>query len=806
MLPGTWDMSRLKLAAIGVTAALALGAIAAILYLRSSLPLIEGRVGVAGIIGLEVKITRDVNGVPHILAANVEDVYFGLGFAHAQDRLWQMETQRRIAAGRLAEVFGDAALPADRLMRTLGVRRQAERTLANLEPATRQVLAAYAAGVNAFLGGRTGALPVEFLVFGVKPEPWEPADSIAWGKMLAWDLSTNWGAELARFRLSRRLSTQRIAEFFPPYPGDAPADLPDLPALYRTALASMPSAELAALAPADANEGLGSNNWLVGGALSASQKPLLANDPHLGLEAPSVWYLAHLGAPAFAVVGATLPGVPGVVLGHNGQVAWAFTNTGADSQDLYLEKTDETGERYLTPDGWRSFVSRDEIIRSSSGKNDVLRVRETRHGPVINGAISPASLPPAPYVLAMAWTALRDDDLTAQAMLKLASVSDWNSFVSAMRNWHSPQQNMLYADSAGNVGFLAPGRVPVRRTDNDLRGLAPALGWEARYDWTGFIPFDALPRAYNPKSGRLATANQKIVAGDYPHFITSEWAETYRATRIDALLDREGAHSLASFRAMQADVFSQLAAEFVPLLVAAAASSTTEAAARNLLAKWDFDAASERPEPLIFAAWYRELTRLVYADELGDEFPRLWRQRPNFMRNVLTGRDGQGRWCDDVGTPAAETCATQIDRALTLAVADLKRRHGADMTKWRWADAHMARSRHRPFSRSDWLRAWFEISVPTPGDSYTINVGRHDIANQGDPFASDHGPALRALYDLADLDRSRFIISTGQSGNVFSPHYDDFADLWRRVDYIAIPTRGEDIAAGAEGTLVLERR
>mgnify|MGYP003393149563 CR=1 FL=1 len=796
-------MGKLKLAILAVTAALALGAAAGAVYLRSSLPLIDGRISVNGLTGADIKITRDINGVPHILAANAEDAYFALGFAHAQDRLWQMETQRRIAAGRLAEIFGDAALPTDRLMRTLGIRRQSERTLAKLEEGTRRGLAAYAAGVNAFLAGRSGALPVEFLVFGITPEPWEPADSIAWGKMLAWDLSGNWGAELARFRLSRKLPTQRIAEFYPPHAGDVAQALPDLKALYHAALAAIPSAELAALAPHDGNEGIGSNNWLVGGALSATSKPLLANDPHLGLEAPSLWYLAHLKAPNFEIVGATLPGVPGVVLGHNRHVAWAFTNTGTDSQDLYLEKTDESGERYLTPDGWRPFVRRDEILRSKSGKDEVMVVRETRHGPVLDGAIGPASRPAKPYVITMAWTTLRDDDLTAQALLKLESVRNWNDFVSVMRDWHSPQQNMLLADSQGNIGFLAPGRVPVRAADNDLRGMAPAPGWEARYDWTGFIPYDALPRALNPTQGRLATANQKIVPRDYPHFITSEWAETYRATRIDALLDREPKHSIAGFRAMQADVFSQLAAEFVPLLLAAPASSTESSTARNLLAKWDFAAEGKRPEPLIFAAWYRELTRLIYADELGDEFPRLWRQRPGFMRNALTS---QQHWCDDITTPETETCAAQIARALSLGLADLKRRYGDDMSKWRWADAHMARGRHRPFSLSGLFRPWFEISVPTPGDSYTVNVGRHDIANDADPFASDHGPSLRAIYDMADLDRSLFITSTGQSGNVFSPHYDDFADLWRRVDYIAIPTRGEDIAAGAKGTLVLERR
>ena len=789
---------RISLALVLVVA---FAAAAGYAWLRQSLPQLDGTVALTGL-KAPVEIVRDRHGVPHIYASSVEDAQFGLGFAHAQDRLWQMEMNRRIGSGRLSEALGAATLDADKFLRTLGVRRAAETTLKSLSPEARAQLDAYAAGVNAFLAQRSGPLAPEFLLTGVKPEPWDSADSVAWTKMMAWDLGGNWRSELLRLRLAKKLSTSRIGEFLPPYPGDAPLAIADYAALYR----ELDASKLAALALPGMTESGASNNWVLAGSRTASGKPLLANDPHLGLAAPAVWYFAHLSAPGFEVMGATLPGVPGVVLGRNRHIAWGMTNTGPDVQDLYVERVDAAG-RALAPQGWQPLGARSEVIKVKGQAEVTLTVRESRHGPLISDAFKPAAEAlPQGYALALAWTALREDDLSAQAGGKFASARNWKEFLAAARDFHSPQQNIVFADTEGNIGFVAPGRVPVRKAANDLKGQAPAPGWDAKYDWDGFIAFEDLPQSYNPAAGELMTANHKIVPEGYPHYLTSEWILPYRARRITQLLGRTPKHTRESFARIQADTVSLQVREILPLLLK---TRTPDADAQQLLqqlGKWNANMAIDGAEPLIVSAWLRELGRLIYADELGELFDGAWEHRADFIYNVLADTGGQGRWCDDVSTPARETCADLLPRALDLALADLKRRYGGERDRWRWGSAHFALSEHRPFGRQPQLAKFFDIRVPSPGDTYTINVGRNSLANESAPFASRHAASLRAIYDLADLDQSVYIHSTGQSGNLLSPLYRNFAEPWSRAGYIPMSMKRSDAAAGSLGTLRLQPR
>ncbi len=800
------------------------GGISGYLWVDGTLSRSEGQVTVAGLSGA-VEIVRDRHGVPHIYAASERDAYFGLGYVHAQDRLWQMEVNRRIGSGTLAELFGKVATGYDGFMRTLGLYRHAERTVPNLDRETQAVFEAYAAGVNAFLDGRRGALlpiylrlPLEFLIFFHDPEPWRAADSLVWIKMMAWDLGGNWRNELLRARLLERLTPQQVAEFLPPYPGDQPVELPDLRALYAglswagVPWAGVPWAEppwerLMAAWPAP-EPGNGSNNWVVAGSRTESGKPLLANDPHLGLSAPSVWYLAHLQAPGLDVIGATLPGVPAVVVGRNDRIAWGVTNTGPDVQDLYIERLDPTDpKRYLTPDGPRPFELRDELIRVRWGEDILIEVRSTRHGPVMSDVsikagefLEAAGWGEDKAVLAFAWTVLRDDDLTAQAGRKIVRARDWRQFTAALRDYHSPQQSFVYADRDGNIGMYAAGRVPRRKPGNALHGLAPAPGWLAAYDWDGFIPFEELPHSFNPPDAVIVTANHKIVPETYPHHITSEWQAPHRARRIAELVAAEPRHSVASFRRIQADVRSQLAAELLPLMLAPEPATPRAAAARQLLAAWDRDMDRERPEPLIFATWYRELTRLIYADELGSAFAGAWAFRPVFIGNVLKG---QRHWCDDVATAARESCDQRIAEALERALEGLAEDFGADMAGWRWGEPHYAHSDHRPLSVVPVLSRLFDIKLAADGGGFTVNVARYNMANERAPFVQVHGPALRAIFDLAEPERSLFMLSTGQSGNVFSRRYRDFAEPWRDVEYIPMTTDRGQILDRALGTLTL---
>lgn len=800
-----WVVRILILVTILVGAAAA----AAYFVARTSLPQLSGTLTLAEGPAKPVKITRDRHGIPHIYAQDRNDAAFALGFVHAQDRLWQMEVNRRIAAGRLAEMFGPQALDADRFIRTLGVRQAAESALKTLKPETLAYLQSYAAGVNAFLAQNTSMLPPEFLILGVKPENWSPADSIGWLKMMAWDLGGNWGNELARLGLSKTLSKQQIDEFFPPYPGDAPVALADYSGLYRQVAEAIDAAGLGRILPEARPEGIGSNNWVVHGSRTVTGSPLLANDPHLGLTTPAIWYFTHLSTPAGDAIGSSLPGVPGVVLGHNGHIAWGFTNTGPDTQDLYIEKIDPSDPgRYITPGGPAPFKMREETIRVKGQADVVLNVRETRHGPVISDVNAAAARAvDQGYVLSFAWTALMPEDRSADSLIGLDGVRDWNTFVENFRSYVGPQQSIVYADKTGNIGFLAPGQIPKRKPENDLRGMSPAPGWDARYDWDGFVPFDELPRAFNPASGKVVTANHKIVPDSYPHYLTSEWTEPYRAQRIEAMIAERKIHSIESFKQIQGDVVSLMAAEILPYMLEAPLKASPRnaevAAIREQLSKWDGTMTLNRAEPLLFQAWYRELTRLILADELGEDFNRLWRHRPIFMRNVLSDMGGQSRWCHNVQTRQQTACAALIAEALDLALDDIKKRYGSDSQRWRWGEAHFGKSTHRPFSNVAPLRRLFEVNVPSPGDAYTVNVGRNVLSDEKEPFANTHAASLRAIYDLADLNRSQFIYSTGQSGHPLSPLYRDMAPLWSSAGYLPLSIKPADVEAGALGTLVL---
>ena len=807
-------LKQASVAAMLFVAVAALAAAAILLWYRSaSQPRIDGWLKLAGLSG-PVSIVRDAEGIPHIYAKSAEDAYFALGFAHAQDRLWQLDMNRRIAAGRLAEILGPSAVDTDRFLRTLGVRRNAERIFGNLSEQARAALKAYARGVNAYLANRKGPLPPEFLLTGAPaPARWEPADSIGWQTMMAWDLGGNWSQELLRMRLSQRLSLRQINEFMPPYPGDAVLPTQDYTRLYRQLSGTARQlAAVAAIAPPSHIEGMGSNNWVIDGTLSGTGKPLLANDPHLGLSAPSLWYFAHLSAPGLNVIGATLPGIPVVVLGHNDRIAWGFTNTAPDVQDLFIERINPANRRqYQTPDGWAEFAVRTETIKVK-GKPDVtLEVRQSRHGPVITGAlpvVARAGLDAGKYAIAFAWTALRPDDLTLQAGIRFNRAGNWQEFLAGAKDFHSPQQNIVYADVDGNIGFVAPARVPVRKPENDLKGLAPAPGWDARYDWAGFIPFEQLPRQFNPAAHRLVTANQKIVGPNYPYFLTSEWALPYRANRINALLDASPKHSLDSFAGIQKDVLSLAANELLPVVGKTAPKSERARKALSMLADWNAEMDAHRPEPLIFNAWMRAASHAIFADELGDALMNdYWEQRNVHqpMVNVLKNLDGQSRWCGNALKPAqpAPDCGAVLSASLEAALDDLERRYGKDMAAWRWGEAHAARSEHRPFAKVDALARVFDIRVPSAGDTYTVNVGRYNLRDEKEPFVNHHAPSLRALYDLSNLENSRFIHSTGQSGNVFSPLYANFARRWAEGEYLPMKTRRAEVEKGALGTLVL---
>ena len=769
-------------------------------WLRGSLPSLDGKASVAGITA-PIEIIRDRAGIPHIVAQSRNDAFYGLGYTHAQDRLWQMEVNRRIGAGRLSEFMGETTLQLDRNMRVLGVYHSAKQNYANLDPETRGAFEAYAKGVNAFIATRDFVrrpLSPEFIILGVEPEPWTPADSLVWGKMMALSLSVNMSDELLRAHMAQVLDPDQLADIFPGYPHPDEHELGPLAEIYE----SIPwiAAWRALAMKSDGDNG--SNNWVVSGARTATGKPILANDPHLGLSVPSIWYFAHLSAPGLDAIGATLPGIPAVLVGRNKRIAWGFTNTYGDVQDVFIERVaggDRT--RYQSPDGSRPFLVREEIIKVKDSDPVRLAVRTTRHGPVISDLMSEKRQKQmGDFILALAWTALGEKDTTARAILRIQRADNWDEFVDALRDYAGPQQNMVYADVDGHVGFYAPALIPLRDPANKILGTLPAPGWDAKYDWKGFLPFDELPHQIDPPGGTIATANNAIVDSRYPYHITFDWEHPYRIRRIHELLAARDKHSVESFRRAQGDNVSTMARDFLVALLKSNPPGEGSRRALELLRAWDGDMDLNRPEPLIFSHWYRQLEIRIYADELGSLFRESWHYRPLFVQRALSDRQV---WCDDVTTDVAETCDQAIASALEQTVEELTEEHGKDMAKWRWGDVHYAHMKHLPFTFVPVLNKIFDLRIDASGGPYTINRGGYSVTNKKAPFAEIHGASFRVIYDLDDLDRSLYMHTTGQSGNPISQFFDNFVRPWRDIEYISMTTSKRDYSAGSHGTLVL---
>lgn len=763
-------------------------AVTGFFWLRGSLPATDGTLAVAGP-DSAIEILRDGNGIPHIYAGTAADAYFGLGFVHAQDRLWQMETGRRAGAGRLSEVFGARTVSIDRYLRTLGLMRRAESAVTALDEDARALLQAYVAGVNARIG-RTGVpLAPEFPLFRYKPEDWEAADSAVLVTMMALQLDGNARDELLRNDLIDRLGPDRTAALW----GETAPATEHGALLPRTA-----SEALAAVIP-PSPRGLGSNNWVVAGERAAGGSPMLASDPHLALATPGPWYLVHLEAPGLSVVGATLPGVPAVIVGRNERIAWGVTNTGSDVQDVFIERVvPGSPSSYLTPDGVEAFAEREEIIEVKGSDPVAQRVRESRHGPIVSDA-SPLYTAGAGEVVALSWTALGEGLRTLQAGFDLAAAANWSDFTAALRDYAGPQQNFVYADVEGHIGFYAPGRIPIRRTGE---GKQPNRGWTGEGDWTGFIPFEDLPHVYDPAEGRIATANARIVGPDYPYFLTDDWAEPYRVDRINTLLDAVLTHELEDFSAIQNDETSLFAEAFVPYLTAVEPRSDTGRLAVDLLRAWDYRMNRDRPAPLIFSAWYRALTRLVYADELGASFPGAWDFRTEFMKQVLDG--AEAAWCDDVTTEPPESCRTIVERALEEAIGDLSAVHGDDPAAWHWGNAHPAVASNQTLGQVPVLGGIVNLAAPLGGGPFTVAQARYRMADEPTSFPTVHGVSLRLLFDLASPDSTRAILPTGQSGNFFSSSYDDMFEKWHAGETVPLPMSRTAVEAVTTSQLELE--
>lgn len=809
-LVGLRKFLRLLAWVIGVALVLCLAVSVSYLYSAKTSP--SGKKTIKGI-GDSVVITFDEADIPHIKANSHSDAVFALGYLHASERSWQMEINRRLASGRLSEILGSETVSIDRYIRTLGIKRAAENQFDRYPVSTKRLLQAYADGVNAANAQLGWALPVEYFLTGSKPGHWSPTDSVAWMLMMAYDLGGNWNQELQRLELSQYLTTEQIWEVMPSFEPGSPVSMMDFAKMYRDLSVysqtsrqphnrskNLPATELSHVDLPGATEGIGSNNWALSGKLTSSGKPILANDPHLGLSAPAIWYFAHLDAPGLNVIGATLPGVPGVVLGRTDKFAWSFTNTNPDVQDLYIEQIDPKNPgMYRGPNGMLPFKVHQEIIDIKGAPSFTFLVKETRHGPVISDSYARAkkAIDTNRYALALRWTALDKENQSVVGLLEMNRAQDLDSFKMALRKNYAPMQNVVMADSEGNIAYQAAGVAPKRQLHHGLYGVAPAPGWDNQYDWSGYVPFDQLPASHNPEQGWIATANQRIIASNDPNPLTGDWDLPARYDRIVELIKSNNKHDSESTKSMQADTLSLPSVQLLALFQSSQPSHPLAVQALEIAKKFDGNMKTDSAGALIFNAWVDQLTRNLFS-RLGYLFADNYGNR-NYRGAVIEQiQNPNSPWCDDPKTSAVESCLESSNKAFDKALDYLVKEYGNDPQKWSWGQAHIAISEHRPLSKVPLLGRLFNLSTPFPGDNNTINVGRLELMRSTKPYETLQAPSLRTIYDFSDLEKSLFIYQTGQSGWVQSKFYRNMNALWANNQYLPLQMKPESISRQLE--------
>jgi penicillin amidase len=736
---------------------------------RRPLPKVSGTIEVEGLHG-SVRVRRDRWGVPHIEAAEREDLFFAQGYCHGQDRLFQMDFYRRVVEGRVAEMAGEEGLPLDRLMRTLGVRRTAEREVEELEPGLRARIERFCAGVNA-AARDARALPFEMQVLRQDFAPWRPVDILSLGKLLAFGLSTNWERELLRSDLVRELGPELAARLDPVYPAGNPV-VDQLP-FSGEGMPMVEQIDAVRRSLGLAAEASGSNNWAVSGARSKTGTPLIAGDPHLSPSMPGIWYEVSLRHGDRFVRGASLPGMPGVYMGQNNDVCWTITNVMADTQDLFVERVE--GDRYLFEDEWRPLeVVREEIAVKGRAEPVVLEVRQTHHGPIVNEALRADEGEP----LALAWQALREPTAFAAAF-ELLDITSGPELVASLEGHTSPPSNMVWADGHGSIGYKLIGRLPLRRGGcPDL----PKPGWSGEFEWEGTVPYDELPEVVDPESGYLVTANNRIVGDSYPHHITSDWLDGYRAKRIEEMLEATEKHDLESFEAIQKDNFSLPGAEAAARLARLRPRGQRERSAIERLRSWDGCLDRDSIAGTIYQAFLLRLAREVARCAIGDrDLCERWLDRADngFLPHVTS----PWRWHSHLMDLWAEGDEELIGRpweglvleALAGALDDLGDRFGPDPEGWRWGHVHEMKFPHPLGDANPLFDRLLNRRLRAGGAQETVSQIAYD---PNDPYNAVWAPSWRMVADPADPDRSRWQAFTGQSGHPASPHYDDLQVDW----------------------------
>ncbi len=776
------------------------------IYLKSTLPNYDGELVIEGIES-EVRIVRDSYGMPHIFADSEEDAYFALGYCMAQDRMFQIDLVRRVVRGQLSEILGEPLVPIDKLFKTITAKKSLEELYnGDLPPEIYSGMNAFTAGINCYLENRDGPLPVEFAILGYEPEPWRPEDCWAAYYYMAWDLNMAFGTEMLYDAIRAKVGDKLAVEIMAAYPEGSPTIMPG----GRTA--SLPSSlklfETFDLAMEVTGKkiGSGSNNWLVSGKKSVTGKPILANDMHLGFGAPGIWYEAHIKTPTMNVSGVITPGIPLVAVGATETVAWGYTNVMSDDADFYVEKINPDNEnQYEYMGKWEDMEVREEVIKVK-GKDDVkFKVRLTRHGPIVDDVNNVDGK--GEYAYAMRWTAPELPTIP-MALYTFNHAKTIDDMERGVEYFKCPGQNVIYADSEGNVGYTASVGIPIRR---GFDGMSPVPGWNGRYEWGGFVPTKAQPHMKNPERGWIASANNKHVGEDYPYTISNYYAPAFRFKRITEMLTEVEKFDVSDFKRMHSDVTSLFAKGWLAPMIEVLEGAELSDVERDALAQlqnWDYVDDAGNASPAIFYATINEMTRRTFKNRVGEDFYGKMLKYSFIMHNAMTNmilkRESTGEestWFDDPETEEVETFDELVVASFKDAVSYLEDELGGNVDGWKWGKIHTLTLYHPFGEESALLGAFLNIGpFPFNGSLYTVSMASYPVDKS---FKSDLGPSERYIFDLSDIGNSVRCIPGGISGNFMSRHYDDQMEMFLDVQYRPFVLDEESVNEDAEYELTL---
>lgn len=788
--------------------------------LKNTMPQYEGEIKLAGL-SAEVNIFRDKWGIPMIKAENDEDAAFALGYVHAQERLFQMDIARRAGEGRLSEIFGSKTVALDKMFRTVGIYKTARESFPKLNPLSQKLLIAYSKGVNEYLKEAKGNYTPELDVLGYDPYPWKPEHSLVIAKLMGWELNISWWTDLMFSHLIQKFGETKARELIPDFPQNSPTIIP-------SGLGSLSSVSTELIDVDKAYRELvgftgthiGSNNWVVNGNKSVSGKPMIANDPHLSFTAPGRWFFAMIRSKDWNVEGFTLAGLPAVVIGKNENISWAMTNVMADDADFYAEKLDSSGTKYLLDGNWRNLWVAKDTIHVKDADDVVYEIRKTHRGAIVSDIHPLRKIYPNTEVetatLSMRWTG-QDFSDEMFAALSLNKAKNWEDFKDALRYFTLPGQNFVFADAVGNIGYVCAAKLPIRANNSTTLIYD---GTSSANDWKGFVPYEEMPKLFNPPQNFIASANNKTVSG-FPYHISNIWEPSSRIERITELLTSKEKHSLADFKNYQNDFVSPYARKLTKHLL----NSFNEVKLNDknlkttlvLFENWDGEMSMRSQVPTIYAFFLKNLIKNVIGDEMSKDLLKEYVFVANIpYRKIEELMESNSTFFDDLKTPAVETKDDMLRKSLVDALSELERNYGKDVANWQWGEIHKVTFKHMFGGKSSLLDKMINVGpFEIGGDGTTVfnteysfaelyeNEHESNMPHRTKKFENKLGPSMRYIYDYSQPDYFNFILPAGQSGHFMSDHYKDMSKMWLKGYYLKLPLKESEFIQSAESTLTL---